>query len=89
MNIEGEIPKKKKIEVRFSEIESIDINIEKSFIKIGKIIKNLFIIFFLLLETKKKPIEYKEHNPQPKKNTQWVRQDKLISRITFYLKKKL
>jgi len=43
---------KKKFEIKFSDIEKIDINTETN---------------TLTIESSEKPKEYKEHNPQPKK----------------------
>lgn len=64
---------KKKFEVRFADIEKIDVNTETHTITIGTYFLTQISLYIHTIEAKEKPKEYKEHNPQPKKTTQWIK----------------
>lgn len=50
---------KRKFELKFSDIEKIDVNTENN---------------SMLIETREKPVEFKEHNSNLKKTSQWVKE---------------
>jgi len=56
---EGKGLNKRKFELKFSDIEKIDVNTENN---------------SMLIETREKPVEFKEHNSNLKKTSQWVKE---------------
>ena len=64
---------KRRFELKFSDVEKIEISTDTNTMTIGTI-RNFIAESDCVLESKEKPAEYKEHNTQLKKNPQWIKE---------------